>query len=95
MQFLRNIQSVAKYESTLLLRSWFFRVFTVLALLILGFFNFVAIQEWSVIAVPANLPYTILLFLNVGQAVIAIFLSSEFLKRDKKLDTSEVFMSVL
>ena len=91
MQFLRNIQSVAKYESTLLLRSWFFRVFAVLALLILGFFNFLAIQEWSIIAVPANLPYTILLFLNVGQAVIAIFLSSEFLKRDKKLDTSEVF----
>lgn len=90
-QFLKNIQSVAKYESTLLLRSWFFRVFAVLALLILGFFNFVAIQEWSIIAVPANLPYTILLFLNVGQAVIAIFLSSEFLKRDKKLDTSEVF----
>lgn len=90
-QFLKNIQSVAKYESTLLLRSWFFRVFAVLALLILGFFNFAAIQEWSIIAVPANLPYTILLFLNVGQAVIAIFLSSEFLKRDKKLDTSEVF----
>ena len=90
-QFLKNIQSVAKYESTLLLRSWFFRVFAVLALLILGFFNFAAIQEWSIIAVPANLPYTILLFLNVGQAVIAIFLSSEFLKRVKKLDTSEVF----
>lgn len=91
MQFLKNIQSVAKYESTLLLRSWFFRVFAVLALLILGAFNFAATQEWSIIAVPGNLPYTILLFLNVGQAVIAIFLSSEFLKRDKKLDTSEVF----
>lgn len=29
--------------------------------------------------------------LNVGQAVIAVFLSSEFIKRDKQLDTSEVF----
>ncbi|EKC78537.1 xanthan lyase XalB, partial [human gut metagenome] len=29
--------------------------------------------------------------LNTGQAVVAVFLSSEFLKRDKKLDTSEVF----
>jgi ABC-type transport system involved in multi-copper enzyme maturation permease subunit len=31
------------------------------------------------------------LFLNTGQAVIAIFLASDFVKRDKKLDTSEVF----
>ena len=29
--------------------------------------------------------------MNTGQAVIAIFLASDFLKRDKKLDTSEVF----
>ena len=65
MTFISNIQSVAKYESKLLIRSWFFRVFTVLAV--------------------------ILLLLNTGQAVIAIFLASDFLKRDKKLDTSEVF----
>lgn len=32
MTFLSNIQSVAKYESKLLIRSWFFRVFTVLAI---------------------------------------------------------------
>lgn len=46
---------------------------------------------WLVKAIPANLPYLNLLLLNTGQAVICIFLSSEFLKRDKKLDTSEVF----
>lgn len=40
---------------------------------------------------PSNLPYLNLLLLNTGQAVICIFLASEFLKRDKKLDTSEVF----
>ncbi len=42
-------------------------------------------------ALPANIPYVNLLFLNTGQAIIAVFLSSEFLKSDKKLDTSEVF----
>ena len=40
MSFVNNIQSVAKYESKILIRSWFFKVFTVLALLILGFFDF-------------------------------------------------------
>jgi ABC-type transport system involved in multi-copper enzyme maturation permease subunit len=47
--------------------------------------------NWAEIAIPSNIPYANLLLLNVGQAVIAIFLSSDFLKRDKKLDTSEVF----
>lgn len=97
MSFISNIQSVAKYESKLLIRSWFFRVFTVLALLILSSLNFqMLISEdsygfWIAKAIPSNIPYFILLLLNTGQAVIAIFLASDFLKRDKKLDTSEVF----
>lgn len=95
MSFIHHIQSVARYESKILLRSWFFKVFTVLAVLILGIFNFVVGDDgngfWLAKAVPSNIPYLNLLLLNTGQAVIAIFLSSEFLKRDKKLDTSEVF----
>lgn len=96
MSFIHNIQSVAKYESKVLIRSWFFKVFTVLAILILGFVNFLFMVEensglWIVRAIPSNIPYFNILLLNTGQAIIAIFLSSEFLKRDKKLDTSEVF----
>lgn len=97
MSFISNIQSVAKYESKLLIRSWFFRVFTVLAVLILTFMSFnILVSEdsygfWIARAIPSNIPYLILLLLNTGQAVIAIFLASDFLKRDKKLDTSEVF----
>ncbi len=96
MSFINNIQSVAKYESKLLLRSWFFRVFTVLALLVLGLFNAAMLVmnsggAWIFKAISSNIPYMNLLLLNTGQAVIAIFLASDFLKRDKKLDTSEVF----
>lgn len=96
MTFLSNIQSVAKYESKLLIRSWFFRVFTVLAITIISFLNFgLFVSEngsmWIATSIPSNIPYLILLLLNTGQAVIAIFLASDFLKRDKKLDTSEVF----
>ena len=97
MSFINNIQSVAKYESKILIRSWFFKVFMVLAILILGFFDFGMLVAdngggmWMLKALPSNLPYLNLLLLNTGQAVICIFLASEFLKRDKKLDTSEVF----
>ena len=92
------LRSVSRYESKLLTRSWFFRIFTILAVLILGILNlvFLALQDtgdstWVIIAIPSNIPYFNLLFLNTGQAVIAVFLASDFVKRDKKLDTSEVF----
>ncbi|NDV56581.1 xanthan lyase [Bacteroides sp. 519] len=96
MSFITNIRSVAKYESKLLLRSWFFRIFTILAALLLGLFNgMIMFQEdnsiWPLLAIPSNIPYFSMLLLNTGQAVVAIFLASDFLKRDKKLDTSEVF----
>ncbi len=92
------IRSVSKYESKLLTRSWFFKIFTILAVLILGFWNLaiLVVEEmsggvWVVKAITSNIPYINLLLLNTGQAVIAIFLASDFVKRDKKLDTSEVF----
>lgn len=97
MSFITNIRSVAKYESKILVRSWFFRIFTLLAVVFLGFFNFaMMLMEdnfglWFAKSVSSNIPYLNLLLLNTGQAVVAVFLSSEFLKRDKKLDTSEVF----
>ncbi|MGD9555941.1 MAG: ABC transporter permease subunit [Mangrovibacterium sp.] len=91
------IRSIALYETRTLLRSWFFRIFAIIAIVFLGFFNFGVLTqsgggsgEWQVKAIPSVIPYINLLFLNVVQAVIAIFLASDFLKRDKKLDTTEV-----
>jgi ABC-type transport system involved in multi-copper enzyme maturation permease subunit len=46
---------------------------------------------WEMFLIPSNIPYFNMIILNTGQAVIAIFLASDFLKRDKKLDTSEIF----
>ncbi len=94
---IHNIRSIARYETKTLLRSWFFRIFAILAIVFLSFFNFgVLIEssggagEWSIKGLSSIIPYVNLLFLNVVQAVIAIFLASDFLKRDKKLDTTEV-----
>lgn len=96
MSLLFNIRTIAKYEMKVLSRSWFFRIFTILALGFLFFFNLVTqtdvdgSPQWSIIAIPAAIPYVSLIFLNIGQAIIVIFLASDFLKRDKKLDTAEV-----
>lgn len=91
-----NILSIAKYERKTLLRSWFFRIFSILSLFILFGMNFGMIIEggggegWAIRAIPSAIPYFNLLILNVAQAIIAVFLASDFLKRDKKLDTTEV-----
>jgi ABC-type transport system involved in multi-copper enzyme maturation permease subunit len=92
-----NITSIAKYEITTLLRSWFFRIFALLALVCLFFFNMVSLimdnggaGTWEIKAISSVIPYVNLLILNTVQAVIAIFLASDFLKRDKKLDTTDV-----
>ncbi|WP_320168219.1 ABC transporter permease subunit [Mangrovibacterium marinum] len=94
---LHYINSIAKYETKTLLRSWFFRVFSILAIVVLTFFNVGTLIQanggtglWQLKALPANIPYVNLLMLNVVQAIIAIFLASDFLKRDKKLDTTDV-----
>lgn len=92
-----QIAAIAKYERKTLLRSWFFRIFAILSLVFIALWNIVAVLVpqvneglWLVRALPANIPYVSLLLLNVGQAVVAIFLASDFLKQDRKLDTTDV-----
>jgi ABC-type transport system involved in multi-copper enzyme maturation permease subunit len=93
---LHNILSIAKYERKTLLRSWFFRIFAILSLVILFGMNFGMVIQgggsdgWAIRSIPSAIPYFNLLILNVAQAIIAVFLASDFLKRDKKLDTTEV-----
>lgn len=91
-----NIRTVAKYEIKTLLRSWFFRIFSLLTIIILVFFDLMIITDvgpnppWMFRAIPASIPYFNLLIFNLVQAVIIVFLASDFLKRDKKLDTTDV-----
>jgi ABC-type transport system involved in multi-copper enzyme maturation permease subunit len=92
MQFLNNILSVAKYESKLLTRSWFFKVFsTVSVILIITSSASILVNTHAFVSIPSLLAYNLMLYFNVAQAIVSIFLASEYLKRDKQLDTSEVF----
>lgn len=91
----RKIRTIAHFEMKTLLRSWFFRIFAGLSIISLGIFNIAVFSEasgapWLYRALPGNIPYINLLILNLGQAIVAIFLASEFLKQDSKNDTVEV-----
>lgn len=95
MPFLHNIRTVALYEAKTLRRSWFFRLFSLGALFILtifniGFFSPIGDEPWALVAIPSSVPLMNLYILNIGQAIVVIFLAADFLKRDKKLDTNEV-----
>jgi len=89
-----NIWTVARYEIKTLLRSWFFRIFAGLTIFILFWMDFAFMTIGDVPlnfkGLAACIPYMNILFLNTAQAVICVFLASDFLKRDKKLDTTEV-----
>jgi hypothetical protein len=90
-----NILTVARFEAKTLWRSWFFRIFSILSVAIIGLFDFGALSPvtwspWAFQGVPTTIPYMNILVLNTAQAIIAVFLASDFLKRDKKLDTTEV-----
>ncbi len=95
MTFLHNIRTVALYEAKTLRRSWFFRLFAIGALIIftfmnIGIFSPVGDEDWELVSIPSSLPLINLYLLNIGQAIVVIFLAADFLKRDKKLDTNEV-----
>jgi hypothetical protein len=89
------IGTIARYEMRTLMRSWFFRIFVGLAIFGLGIYNLALNIDpmgsaWVYRAISASIPYANLIILNLGQAIVAVFLASEFLKQDLKNDTVEV-----
>ena len=89
------LKTIARYEMRTLLRGWFFRIFAGLTILSLAGFNIAVFlaesgSPWIYRALPASMPYANLIILNLGQAIVAVFLASEFLKQDRKNDTVEV-----
>jgi hypothetical protein len=95
MSFLNNIRTVARYEAKTLRRSWFFKLFSIGALVIftflnIGLFSPIGDESWDMVSISSSVPLINLFLLNIGQAIVVIFLAADFLKRDKKVDTNEV-----
>jgi len=94
MVSLKTIYTIARFETKVLLRSWFFRIFSLLSLTILVLLNIglfaTNYSRWMYRGIPSCIPYVNLLLINVAQAAIGVFMASDFLKYDSKLDTTEV-----
>ena len=96
MSEIRKIWANARYEMITLLRGWFFRIFAALLILIFIWANIILFGETSWTprlfkGFSTSVPYANMIFLIMIQIVIIVFLSSDFFKRDRRLNTAEVF----
>ena len=85
---------VARCEARLLWRSWAFRLSAAVALVFLFFFNLVLIAPFSNIphhsrALSSGLPLTSIRLLSLYLGMVAAFLATEFVKRDRQQDTAQ------
>jgi ABC-type transport system involved in multi-copper enzyme maturation permease subunit len=93
-----SIWRIALYEAKLLLRSWGFRIFSALGLVILTFLT-IAIGTTAIYSpyffhsLSSSLPLNSIKLFNVYQGLIAAFLATEFFKRDKKHNTNQVVLA--
>src|ERR1035437_4803341 len=70
MKAIHNILTVSKYESKTLFRSWFFRIFSILALLFVSLYNLgtqtsIGWPNGDMVALPSMSPFTNLYIINV------------------------------
>lgn len=96
MLSLYNIYTIARFEIKTLSRSWFLRIFAALSIIIIFMMNlalftnaFGSYTPRDMYGLTSSIINANFVFFNLAQAIITVFLASDFLKRDKKLDTTE------
>lgn len=91
------ISRVGDFEARILWRSWLFRIFSILILGILVLFDLFGVigiagaDAWPGRHLPGNIVYMNFFLFTIAQVIIAAFLSADFLGRERKMDTTEVF----
>jgi hypothetical protein len=93
---IKNILTIAAFESKVLWRNWFFRIVALAGIFFITIFNLVEMSDlddpsWWALLNAGVLPYASLVFISIPQAAAVIFLATGLIKKDKKLDTNEVF----
>ena len=89
---------IAFYEAKILLRSWGFRIFSLLGLIILGLLTAgIAAPSFAFPYYFRSLSGSIPLFsfklFNIYQGIIVVFMATEFFKRDRRTDSTQVIFS--
>jgi ABC-type transport system involved in multi-copper enzyme maturation permease subunit len=89
---LSKLWTIALYEAKSIIRSKLFIIFSflsisILILLNIYFFVYIRSTSWQFRGIPSSIPYLNLILLNIAQAVIAVFMASDFLAHEKKMNT--------
>ncbi|MBW2614563.1 MAG: hypothetical protein JRD02_00085 [Deltaproteobacteria bacterium] len=98
MKAVRICLKIAAYETKILLRSWGFRIFALLGLIIMGLLTAgIAAPSFSFPYYFRSLSGSIPLFsfklFNVYQGIIVVFMATEFFKRDRRTHSTQVIFS--
>ncbi|MTI41220.1 hypothetical protein [Fulvivirga lutimaris] len=93
---IKNILTIAKYESKVLWRNWFFRIVALAGLFFVTVFNIAVFSEvddprWFVLSNSFIMPSAVMVMISIPQVAAVIFLATGLVKKDKKIDTNEVF----
>ena len=93
---IKNILTIAKYESKVLWRNWFFRIVALAGLFFVTIFNIGVFSEvddprWFVLSNSFIMPSAVMVMISIPQVAAVIFLATGLVKKDKKIDTNEVF----
>jgi hypothetical protein len=93
---IKNILTISKYEALVLWRNWFFRIVALmgvgfLTIFNLGVFSEVDTPRWFVLSNSWLMPYSSMVLISIPQVAAVIFLATGLIKKDKKMDTNEVF----
>jgi len=89
------IGRIAINEARLLLRSWGFRIFSALALIILALVNIAIVTRgistpYYISSLSGSLPLNSLKLFNIFQGIIVALIATEFFKRDRRHDSIQV-----
>lgn len=92
------IGRIAFYEARLLLRSWGFRIFSGLVLIILALVNIAIVLRsvstpYYISSLSGSLPLNSLKLFNIFQGIIVALMATEFFKRDRKHDSVQVVLA--
>jgi len=89
---------IAAYEAKILLRSWGFRIFALLGIIIMSLLTAgIAAPSFSFRyyfrSLSGSIPLFSFKFFNVFQGIIVVFMATEFFKRDRRTDSTQVIFS--
>jgi hypothetical protein len=98
MSAVSNILTIARYESKVVWRNWFFRIVSLAGIGFVVIFNLAIFSE---IDLPRRfelsnswmMPYTTMVMISIAQVAAVVFLATGLIKKYKILDTNEVFFS--